>query len=75
MSSNNQSGSTGAWSERTGFVRLADILAPAGPLPISKSTWWQGVKQGRYPAAVKLGPRITAWRVADILALMEQGAS
>ena len=75
MSSNNQLGPTGAWSERTGFVRLADILAPAGPLPISKSTWWQGVKQGRYPAAVKLGPRITAWRVADILALMEQGSS
>jgi predicted DNA-binding transcriptional regulator AlpA len=54
-------------------VRLADILAPVGPLPIGKSTWWAGVKAGRYPAAVKLGPRITAWRVEDILALMELG--
>ncbi len=74
MSSNNQSRATGAWSERTGYVRLADILAPVGPLPISKSTWWAGVKDGRYPAAVKLGRRITAWRVEDIRALMDHGA-
>jgi prophage regulatory protein len=73
MSKNNQFRSTGALSERTGYVRLADILAPAGPLPIGKSTWWAGVKEGRYPAAVKLGRRITAWKVEDILALMERG--
>jgi prophage regulatory protein len=72
MSSNNQSRSTGAWSERTGYVRLADILAPAGPLPISKSTWWSGIKAGRYPKPVKLGPRITAWRVEDIRALIDR---
>ena len=74
MSSNNQIRSTSAWSERTGYVRLADILAPAGPLPISKSTWWSGIKAGRYPKPVKLGPRITAWRVDDIRALMARGA-
>jgi prophage regulatory protein len=73
MSSSNQSRSSSPWSERTGYVRLADILAPAGPLPISKSTWWAGVKEGRYPAAVKLGRRITAWKIEDILALMERG--
>jgi prophage regulatory protein len=73
MSNNNQSKSTGVWSERTGYVRLADILAPAGPLPISKSTWWAGVKDGRYPKSVKLGLRITAWRVEDIRKLIEQG--
>jgi prophage regulatory protein len=73
MSNNNQFRPTGGWPQRTGYVRLSDILAPAGPLPISKSTWWAGVKAGRYPAAVKLGPRITAWRVEDILALMENG--
>jgi prophage regulatory protein len=74
MSTNNQSRSTRVWSERTGYVRLADILAPAGPLPISKSTWWAGIKAGRYPKPVKLGPRITAWRVEDIRALMDRGA-
>jgi predicted DNA-binding transcriptional regulator AlpA len=50
---------------------LHSILAPKGPIPISASTWWLGVKQGRYPAPVKLGPRITAWRVEDIRALIE----
>jgi len=73
MSSKNQFRPTSTWSQRTGYVRLADILAPAGRLPISKSTWWAGVKEGRYPAAVKLGRRITAWKVADILALIERG--
>jgi len=55
----------------TGFVRLTSILAPSGPIPVSKSTWWAGVKSGRYPKSVKLGPRITAWRVEDIRALIK----
>ncbi len=57
----------------TGLVRLASILAPAGPIPVNRSTWWAGVKDGRYPKPVKLGPRITAWRAKDILALSENG--
>lgn len=59
----------------TGFLRLAQILGnpkakpPIPPLiPVGKSCWWQGVKDGRFPKPVKLGPRITAWRVADIRA-------
>jgi predicted DNA-binding transcriptional regulator AlpA len=59
----------------TGFVRLASILSPSGPIPVSKSTWWAGVKGGRYPKPVKLGPRITAWRVDDIRALIDRGAA
>ena len=51
---------------RTGFVRLSQILAPAGPIPVSKSTWWQGVKDKKYPKPVKLGPNMTAWRAEDI---------
>lgn len=58
----------------TGFLRLTSILAPDGPIPVSKSTWWAGVKSGRYPKPVKLGPRITAWRIEDIRTLIEQGA-
>jgi prophage regulatory protein len=56
----------------TGFLRLPSVLAPRGPIPVSKSTWWAGVKAGRYPKPVKLGPRITAWRVEDIRALIEK---
>jgi prophage regulatory protein len=56
---------------RSGFVRLSSILAPSGPIPVGRSTWWQGVKTGRFPKPVKLGPRTTAWRVEDIRALFE----
>jgi hypothetical protein len=58
---------------RSGFVRLAAIIGPGGPIPVSKSTWWEGVRTGRYPRPVKLGPRITAWRVEDIEALIARG--
>jgi len=39
---------------------------------VGKSTWWAGVKSGRFPQSVKLGPRTTAWRVEDILKLVEE---
>ncbi|WP_417206055.1 helix-turn-helix transcriptional regulator [Antarctobacter sp.] len=58
----------------TGFVRLSQILAPTGPIPVSKSTWWQGVKDGRFPQPRKLGPRTTVWRAEDIRALFEDRA-
>ncbi len=60
---------------QTGFLRLSSILAPQGPIPVSKSTWWAGVKDGRFPSPVKLGPRITVWRVEDIRTLIERGIS
>ncbi|MCR9149820.1 MAG: AlpA family phage regulatory protein [Rhodobacteraceae bacterium] len=56
---------------RTGLVRLSSILAPDGPIPVSKSTWWQGVRDGRFPKPLKLGPRTTVWKAEDIRALFE----
>ena len=63
-----------------GYLRLSQIIgnkktAPHTPpiIPVSKSTWWEGVKSGRYPKPVKLGPRTTAWRVEDIRHLIENG--
>ena len=55
----------------TGFIRLKNIVAPYGPIPVSRSTWWAGVKSKRYPQPVKLGPKITARRVEDIRTLIE----
>ncbi len=55
----------------TGFVRLSSILAPNGPIPVFKSTWWQGVKDGRFPKPQKLGPRTTIWKAEEIRALFE----
>jgi prophage regulatory protein len=61
----------------TGFLRERQIIGdpkadpPIPPIiPVGHSTWWAGVKSGRYPKPVKLGPRITAWRVEDIRALI-----
>ena len=59
---------------RTGFLRLRQIIAPDGPIPVSKSTWWAGIKDGRFPKPVKLSHRVTAWRVEDIRAFIERGA-
>jgi len=59
----------------TGFLRLRAILAPAGPIPVSKSTWWQGIKDGRFPKPIKLGKRVTVWRVEDIRRLIETGGA
>ncbi len=61
-----------------GYLRLSQIIGnpkakPPIPavIPVSKSTWWEGVKSGRYPQPVRtLGRRITAWRVEDIRALI-----
>ena len=68
-----------------GYLRLSQIVgkpatdrAPAIPaiIPVSKSTWWAGVRTGRYPKPTRaLGDRITCWSVADIRALIEQVAA
>ena len=51
----------------TVFVRHPQVLKV---FPVSKSSWWAGVKENRYPKPVKLGPKMTAWRVEDIRALI-----
>lgn len=53
----------------TGYVRLPTVLSV---FPIGRSTWWAGVKSGRYPKPVKLSERVTCWRVSDIRALLDQ---
>ena len=53
------------------LLRLAQIIPDL--LPISKSAFWNGVKSGRFPKSVKLGPRTTCWRESEILAIVEQG--
>ena len=59
----------------SGFLRVKDIIAPNGPIPVSRSTWWQGVKDGRFPKPLKLGARVTVWRVDDIRDLIENGVN
>lgn len=55
-----------------GFVRVPQILQV---LPISRSGFWAKVKNGEFPAPVKLSPRVTAWPVGAVRAYLEaQGA-
>lgn len=56
----------------TGFVRIAS-LRPI--VPFSYSTLWRRVRTGTFPAPVKISERITAWRVEDIRAWLDQQAS
>lgn len=63
----------------TGYLRLKQIIGdpkadPPIPaiFPVGKTTWWGGVKSGRYPQPVKIGKRCTAWRISDIRYLLEQ---
>jgi predicted DNA-binding transcriptional regulator AlpA len=66
----------------TGFLRLPQIVGdpkadPPVPalIPVSKSTWWLGVKTGRFPHPVKLGPKTTVWRVEEIRELIAQASA
>ena len=61
------------------FLRLKQIIGdpkaepPIQPiLPISKSSWWDGVKTGRFPKAIKIGANTTVWREDEIRSLVDE---
>ena len=54
----------------TGFVRLPQILAI---IPISRSAWWAGIREGKFPKGIKLGSKTTVWRADDIRTLINTG--
>ncbi len=61
-----------------GYLRLYQIIGdrsanpPIPPIiPVGRSTWWAGVKSGKFPLPIKIGIRITAWRVEDIQNLID----
>jgi hypothetical protein len=65
----------------TGFLRLPQIIGdkksspPIPPIiPVSKTSWYAGIKSGRYPRPLKLSERSSAWRIEDIRKLIEEMA-
>jgi len=50
------------------LYRLKQVLAR---IPVSKSSWFEGIKSGRYPRGLQLGPRTTVWRSDDIDRLIQ----
>jgi prophage regulatory protein len=55
--------------KRKKLLRIRDVLEI---IAISKSSWWQGVKDKRFPQPIKLGPRTTCWLEEDIYDLIEK---
>jgi prophage regulatory protein len=60
------------------FLRLKQIIGddqsdpPVTPIiPISKSAWWKGVKDGLYPSPIKLSSNVTVWRYDEIQELID----
>ena len=60
------------------FLRLKHIIGdykaiPAIQpiIPVAKSTWWDGVKKGKYPKPYKIGNNATVWRSYEIQALVD----
>jgi len=59
------------------FLRLPQIVGSrkrgiAPLIPVSASTWWSWVREGRAPEPVKLSPRVTVWRASDIEELIRR---
>ena len=60
------------------FLRLKHIIGdqkaspPIPPIiPISKTAWWNGVRDGIYPKPIKLSDNVTVWRSDDIQKLVD----
>jgi prophage regulatory protein len=54
------------------LLRLSKVLTI---LPIGRSTWWAGVKSGKFPQPIKLGERTTAWKESDIQQIVNNGVA
>ena len=52
-----------------GFLRLPQVLQF---IPISKTAFYNGIREGRFPSPVKLSERTSAWRCEDIRKLIEE---
>lgn len=56
-------------SEPEGFYRLPEVLRTLG---VSRTTFYSGIKEGRYPKGYKLSARTTGYKVSDIRKLCEE---
>ncbi len=52
-----------------GFLRIKGVQAR---IPVSRATWYAGIKAGKYPKPIRLSEGVSVWRVADIEKLCHQ---
>ena len=64
------SGNENARAPNERLLRIKEIIGPGGLIPVSKSTFWAGVKAGKFPKPIKVTPGVTAWRQSDIEAFI-----
>lgn len=57
-----------AMARQSQLIRDPKHPTRPSPLPFSAATLWRKVRDGEFPAPVKLGPAISAWRVGDVRA-------
>jgi prophage regulatory protein len=61
----------------TALLRLPEIIGDRRKgirplIPISRTKWYSGIRQGMFPKPIKLGGRVSVWRASDIRALIEK---
>lgn len=61
------------------LLRLKHIIGdekadpPITPIiPISKTAWWKGVAEGKYPQPIKLSEKVTVWRADEVQKLVDE---
>lgn len=48
------------------LLRIKEVLKI---IPVSKSTWWKWIREGKAPQPIHLGTRCTFWRHSDLIDL------
>lgn len=57
------------------LLRLRQVLER---IPISKTAWYDGIRDGKYPAGLRIAKRTTAWPervIDDLIAKLEREAA
>jgi hypothetical protein len=61
------------------LIRLSNIIGnkkanpPIEPLvPVCKTSWLLGIKNGIYPQGIRLSPRVVLWRLSDVMAIVNR---
>lgn len=64
-----------AWVRQSQLVRDPKHPTRPTPLPFSPATFWRLVASSKFPKPTKLSERVTAWKVGDVRAWINQQAA
>jgi len=61
----------------SGFLPLSWIIGNASKgiqhlIPVSRATWYAGIKSGKFPKPIRLSEGVSVWRTSDIDTLCHQ---